>query len=170
MLPTSSMSSLPWRLTHKFMFWLTTWSFLVFIPLDSLSSRGIDLNFLFFFVSCITCSLSSLSDCDECSELALLSSNCLPFLSLFSLALALEGLFSVILLDTSSNLYKDLSAKIWKLLFSYVNNLGSCCCFWLEHAFSLTNSVGGKGYDTGKLPEWVSFSASATFKRSNNDN
>ena len=93
MLPTSSMSSLPWRLIHKFMFWLTTWSFLVFIPLDSLSSRGIDLNFLFFFVPCITCSLSSLSDCDECSELALLSSNCLPFLSLFSLALALEGLF-----------------------------------------------------------------------------
>ena len=152
------------------MFRLTTWSFSVFCPLVSLSSRGIDLSFFFFFFPCITCSLSSLSDSEDCSELALLSSHYLPFVSLFSLALALEGLFSVILLDTSANLYKDLSAKSWKLLFSYVNNLGCCCCFWLEHVFSLTNSVGGKGYDIGKLPEWVSFSASAMFERSNNDN
>ena len=120
--------------------------------------------FVFFFL-CLTCSSSSLFEFDDDSELTLPSTDCIPFLSLFPLALALEGRFSAFLLVKFSNLGISVSAKSWKLLFRHVYS-----CFWLEHAFSLTECVGGSGCNTGKSPEWVSFSASAMFKRNNNNN
>ena len=127
------------------------------------------LTFCFFFL-CLICSSSSPSEPDDGSELAFPSSDCLSFLSLFPLALALEGLFSTILLVRFSNLNRSVSTKSWKLLFRHACKTGCSCWFWLEHVFSFTKRVGGRGYNTGKSSEWVSLSVSAMFKRNNNNN
>ena len=70
--------------------------------------------FCFFFL-CLTCSSSSLSESDDGSELALSSSDYLPFLNLF--ILALEGFFfygftSQILILRQTYIRKKLKAII----------------------------------------------------------
>ena len=153
-----------------FILWfITTWPFVEFFPLVSLSSRGINLNFLFFlFLSYL---LLKFTFCiwwrfRVCSLIIRLS----PFLRLFYLALALEGLFPTIVRVRLSNLDISLSERSWKLLFRHVCKSDCSWCFWLEHAFSLTKCVGGSAYNTGKSPEWVAISASAMLKRNNNNN
>ena len=111
-----------------FMFWLTMWLFLAFSSLVSLSSRGIDPNFLGFLFY-FTCSSISLSDSDKDSEFTLSLSDCLPFFNLIPLVLALERLFSAILLVKSSNMNIRVSAKCWTLIFRHACKLS--CCFML---------------------------------------
>ena len=130
----SSLSSSTWRLT------LSSYSCSYSSPPDpfwhSFLSLALALEeLILIFFLCCTYSSSSLSESDNGSELALQSSDCLPFLSLFALALALEGLFSTILLVRFSNWDLSISAKSWKLLFMHVCKSDCSCCFWLEHAF-----------------------------------
>ena len=172
-LPASSLSLSAWRLT------LSSYSCSDSSPPDpiwhsflssALSPEELIWIFSFFFL-CLIYSSSSFSESGDGSELAFpSSSDCLTFLSLFPLALALEGLFSTNLLDRFSNLDISVYAKSWKLLIIRVCRSGCSCCFCLGHAFSLTKCVGGSGCHIGKSPEWVSFSASAIFKRNNNNN
>ena len=84
--------------------------------------------FCFFFL-CLICSSSSPSESDDGSELAFPSSDCLPFLSLFPLALAVERLFSTILLVRFLNMDISVFAKSWKLLLTHVCKSGCSCCF-----------------------------------------
>ena len=142
-LPAGLLSSSAWRLT------LSSFSCSDSSSTDplwhsflssALSLEELILIFCFFFLGLI-CSLISPSESDDGSELAFPSSDCLPFRCLFPLALALEGLFSTILLVRFSNLDVSVSAKSWKLLFRHVRKSGCCCCFWLEHAFSFIKCV-----------------------------
>ena len=82
-------------------------------------------------------------------------------------SLGSRGTFSTILLVKSTNLDISVSEKSWKLLFRHVCKSRYCCCFWLEHAFSLVKFVEGSGCNTN-LPECLSFSASTMFKRNKN--
>ena len=112
-------------------------SFLHSFLSSTLALEKLTFFFCFFFL-CFTSSSSSLSRSDDGYELPLSSSDCVPILSLFPLALTLEGLFSNILPVKSSDLKISIFPKSWKLLFRHVCKSGCCCCFWVEHAFSLT--------------------------------
>ena len=114
-LPASSLPSSAWRLTLSYPgsdsprdpFWH---SFLFSV----LAPEELMLIFCFFFL-CLTCSSSSLSESDDGSELALSSSDYLPFLNLF--ILALEGFFfycftSQILILRQTYIRKKLKAII----------------------------------------------------------
>ena len=139
-----------------FMFWLTTWLFLTFFPLVNPSSREINLIFLFFlslFYQFFKLTVWFWWRFGASSLIIRLCTLSLPF----TLALTLEGLFSNILPVKSSDLKISIFAKSWKLLFRHVFKSGCCCCFWVEHAISLTKCVGGNGCNTVTLPESVSF-------------
>ena len=152
-----------------FMLWfIITWSFVEFFPLVSLSSRGIYLNFLFFL------SLSYLPlkftfwiwwRFRACFPIIRLSTfpKPLPF------SFGSGETFSTILLVRFSNLDIRVSAKSWKLLFRHVCISGCSSYFGLGQAFSFTKCVGGRGCNTSRSPEWVSLTASAMFKRNNNN-
>ena len=119
-LPASSVSSSPWRLflssypcsdspTPDFLWHSFLW--------PALALEELILIFCFFFL-CPICSLSSPPESDLMTVQSLLSHyqvSCLTFLSLFLLALALERLFSTILLVRFSNLDIRVFAKGWKL-------------------------------------------------------
>ena len=150
-LPASSLSSSAWRLT------LSSYSCSYSSSSDplwhsflssALALEEVILIFCFFFVLLI-CTSSLPSESDDVSELAFPSSDFLPVIRLFPLALALEGLFSTILLVRFWNLDISVPAKSWKVLFRYVCKSGCSCCFWLEHASSFTKYVGDRGCNAG---------------------
>ena len=148
-------------------FWLTTWPFLALFPVLSLSSRGINVNFLFLLslpYLFIKLTLWIWWRFRVCSLIIRL------FTFPKSLRLGPGRIIFTILLVRFSYLDKSISAKSWKLLFRHVCKRGCSCCFWLEHTFSLTKCVGESNCNTGKLSEWISFSVSAMFKRNNNNN
>ena len=156
-----------------FMFWfITTGPFLEFFPLISLTSRGININFLFslslpyLLLKVIFWIWWQFRACSPIITLSIFP-KLLP--SSFCSG-SLEGRFSTILPVRFSNLNINVSAKSWKLLLRHVCKSGYSWCFWLEHAFSLKKCVGGSGCNTGKSPEGISFSAFTMLKRSNNNN